>query len=209
MTMKILPTIVVCHLVWLLLLLLGLAQHVQSLATTITTISSVPLGTLQVYPVALGSLNLDVNNPDQIVRLLQSLPCDDNDSGATATMKKKTRILLDTAELYGKHQAEGALAKAVQKAGVQDKVVYSTKFAPKLQRSTPQSIVAACQASARRLQVDCIDLYQVHYTDSLLPLVQLGWTKEKDDIYWDGLANCYHQGLAANIGVCNYGPSMI
>jgi pyridoxine 4-dehydrogenase len=215
MTMKILPTIlVVGRLVeglLLLFLLLGLVQHVQSLATplpTTTTISSVPFGTLQVLPVALGSLNLDFNNLDQIVRLLQSLPRHVDKDGVTTTTTK-TKALLDTAEVYGNQQAEAALAKAVQLAGVQDQVVYSTKFAPQLQRTSPQSVVAACQTSARRLQVDCIDLYQVHYTDSLLPLVQLGWTKEKDDIYWNGLADCYHSGLAANIGVCNYGPSMI
>jgi pyridoxine 4-dehydrogenase len=216
MTMKILLTIIlVGRLVvgLLLLLLLGLVQHVKSLATpppptTTTTISSVPLGTLQVFPVALGSLNLDFNNPDHIVRLLQSLPRHVDNDGVT-TMTTTTKTLLDTAEVYGNHQAEAALAKAVQLAGVQDQVVYSAKFAPQLQRSSPQSIVAACQASARRLQVDCIDLYQVHYTDSLLPLVQLGWTKEKDDIYWNGLADCYHSGFAANIGVCNYGPSML
>ena len=30
-----------------------------------------------------------------------------------------------------------------------------------------------------------------------------------DEAYWDGLAECYHEGLVANVGVCNYGPTMV
>ena len=163
------------------------------------------LGTLEITPIALGTLNLfNSNNNDndakdqtsRIQELLQSLP---------------QSTLIDTAEIYGpsNNQGEKDLRKAIQNAGVCDDVFIATKFAPQQFRNTPKSIVEACQKSCHRLGVNCLDLYQIHYEDSLLPFVQLGITKPKDDIYWDGLAECYHQGLVANVGVCNYGPTMI
>ena len=169
----------------------------------------VPLGSLSVSPVALGSLNLfgnndavgkrngdNNNNKSAVVELLQGLPAS---------------TLLDTAEIYGKDQAEAALGAAIREVGVGKLDVYiATKFAPQFQRSTPESIVAACRDSIQRLGVnDAIDLYQVHYADNLRPLVAMGLSKEQDEVYWDGLAECYHSGLARNVGVCNYGPVML
>ena len=31
----------------------------------------------------------------------------------------------------------------------------------------------------------------------------------KDTIYWDGIVECYHRGLINNVGVCNYGPTLL
>jgi len=31
----------------------------------------------------------------------------------------------------------------------------------------------------------------------------------KNSIYWDGLAECYNKGLVKNVGVCNYGPTLL
>lgn len=45
--------------------------------------------------------------------------------------------------------------------------------------------------------------------DIVHPLRFLGVDRPKDEIYWDGLAECYHQGLVANVGVCNYGPTLV
>ena len=30
-----------------------------------------------------------------------------------------------------------------------------------------------------------------------------------DEIYWEGLAKCYHEGLVKYVGVCNYGPQNV
>jgi pyridoxine 4-dehydrogenase len=119
--------------------------------------------------------------------------------------------LIDTAEKYLKGNAEVVVREAVQQAGLVfgESVFCATKFAPGPFRTDSASVVKACLESAQRLGVDRIDLYQIHYADKLQTCVQLGLAKEKDDIYWDGLAECYHQGLAANVGVCNYGPTMI
>jgi pyridoxine 4-dehydrogenase len=67
-------------------------------------------------------------------------------------------------------------------------------------------VVDACKASASRLGVDQIPLYQIHFPDIIQPLKAFGRENCKDELYWEGLAECYQSGLAANVGVSNYGP---
>ena len=37
----------------------------------------------------------------------------------------------------------------------------------------------------------------------------LGFDKYHDKVYWDGLAECPRKGLAKNVGVSNYGPTLV
>lgn len=89
--------------------------------------------------------------------------------------------------------------------------IIATKFTPSPWRTSVQSVVDACEDSRRRLGVDQIDLYQLHMPDIVQPFNRLvpGSTKAKDEIYWEGLAECYKRGLVKNIGVCNYGPTLV
>lgn len=41
------------------------------------------------------------------------------------------------------------------------------------------------------------------------PLRFLGFDQAYDQVYWDGLAECYHRGLVNNVGVSNYGPTLV
>ena len=42
------------------------------------------------------------------------------------------------------------------------------------------------------------------------PMRYLGFdTASYDKVYWDGLAECYHRGLVKNVGVSNYGPTLV
>lgn len=41
------------------------------------------------------------------------------------------------------------------------------------------------------------------------PLRAFGKVDIKDKIYWDGIAECYNRGLIKNVGVCNYGPTLV
>lgn len=41
------------------------------------------------------------------------------------------------------------------------------------------------------------------------PLRAFGVDKTYDEVYWDGLAECYHRGLVKNVGVSNYGPTLV
>jgi len=50
---------------------------------------------------------------------------------------------------------------------------------------------------------------RTHRTEPKQPLRFLGFDKSNDVAYWDGLAECYHRGLVKNVGVSNYGPTLV
>lgn len=85
----------------------------------------------------------------------------------------------------------------------------ASKFTPLPWRTTAQSVVDACEQSRQNLGVEQIDLYQIHMPDIVKPFRFLGNDQSNDEIYWDGLAECYHRGLVKNVGVCNYGPTLV
>lgn len=85
----------------------------------------------------------------------------------------------------------------------------ATKIAPTPWRGDAQSIVDACRASAARLSVDRVALMQVHMPDIIQPFAAFGYENRREEAHWDGLAECYHSGLAANVGVSNYGPTLL
>jgi pyridoxine 4-dehydrogenase len=87
--------------------------------------------------------------------------------------------------------------------------IVATKFTPSPWRNTKESVVEACEQSMRRLGVDSIDLYQLHMPDIVQPFKRFGVESNKDEIYWEGLAECYNRGLVKNVGVCNYGPTLL
>ena len=103
--------------------------------------------------------------------------------------------------------------KLLERSGSRNKdslaPVVATKFTPSPWRTTAQSVVEACEQSCQRLGVDEIDLYQLHMPDIVQPLRFVGLGESKDEVYWDGIAECYHRGLVANVGVCNYGPTLL
>lgn len=68
--------------------------------------------------------------------------------------------LIDTAELYGDGASEELVAEAI--AGRRDRVFLVTKVLPG-NASSRKKIVAACEASLRRLRVDHVDLYLLHW----------------------------------------------
>jgi pyridoxine 4-dehydrogenase len=168
---------------------------------------SVPLGTLSVAPIALGTLN-HFDTLETTMAKLTALP---------------PNTLIDTAELYG--DAERILGQAVAELPNlrwgENGLYSASKFGPPLSfgiglgGDASKLIVSACRKSADRLGVDCIDLYQIHYSDELVqPFAGLLGQRDtnlhlRDEAYWDGLATCYETGLAANVGVCNYGPTMV
>jgi pyridoxine 4-dehydrogenase len=45
--------------------------------------------------------------------------------------------------------------------------------------------------------------------DIVKPFRFLGLSDPIDEIYWEGLAECYHRGLVKNVGVCNYGSTLV
>src|SRR6267378_3849342 len=67
--------------------------------------------------------------------------------------------LIDTAEMYASGGAERVVGEAI--AGRRDQVFVVTKFYP--QNATREGMAAACDRSLRRLDVEQIDLYLLHW----------------------------------------------
>jgi 1-deoxyxylulose-5-phosphate synthase len=82
--------------------------------------------------------------------------------------------MIDTADVYGNGVSEGLLGKAIQ--GHRDELVIATKVGmrmgdgPNEHGSSRRRVISGCEASLRRLQIDAIDLYQIHTFDPLTPL---------------------------------------
>jgi diketogulonate reductase-like aldo/keto reductase len=71
--------------------------------------------------------------------------------------------LIDTAEMYGDGASEELVADAIK--GRRDRVFIVTKVLPG-NATSRKKIVAACEGSLRRLDVETIDLYLLHWRQS-------------------------------------------
>ncbi|KAJ6729156.1 AFLATOXIN B1 ALDEHYDE REDUCTASE [Salix viminalis] len=84
--------------------------------------------------------------------------------------------LLDTSDIYGPHTNEILLGKALKAGGLRERVELATKFGVSFDdgtaevRGDPAYVRAACEASLKRLQLDCIDLYYQHRIDTSVPI---------------------------------------
>ncbi|KAJ8645852.1 hypothetical protein MRB53_007600 [Persea americana] len=81
---------------------------------------------------------------------------------------------LDTSDIYGPFTNELLLGKALK--GMRKEVELATKFGFRFAdgkweiRGDPAYVRAACEASLKRLDVDCIDLYYQHRIDTRIPI---------------------------------------
>eukprot|EP00445_Apocalathium_hangoei_P002562 CAMPEP_0203859808 /NCGR_PEP_ID=MMETSP0359-20131031/12064_1 /ASSEMBLY_ACC=CAM_ASM_000338 /TAXON_ID=268821 /ORGANISM="Scrippsiella Hangoei, Strain SHTV-5" /LENGTH=486 /DNA_ID=CAMNT_0050776789 /DNA_START=139 /DNA_END=1599 /DNA_ORIENTATION=+ len=135
--------------------------------------------------------------------------------------------LFDTAERYGA-KAHALVPAALAALGLPVKNDYlggdtetllgewtsssstvMTKFAPTPWRGDAKAVVEACRGSAARLGRESVDLMQVHMPDIIQPFAAFGVENRREEAHWDGLAECYHEGLAKNVGVSNYGPTLL
>ena len=127
------------------------------------------------------------------------------DAGVTA---------IDTAPIYGCGISERVVGKAIKDR--RDSVVIATKCGlrwdtdegtdPWSVKDThgkeitvrhnlkPASIIYECEQSLKRLGVDVIDLYQIHWPDSSTPF----------DESWNAMVRLQHEGKVKAIGVSNY-----
>jgi pyridoxine 4-dehydrogenase len=177
------------------------------------------IGDLDVPTVGIGTISWSSKSLTTLKNLeLQSL---------TKEAYRSDAALFDTAERYGSHlktaiglgwgETEQLLQKLLHSEvnaasnynSSKLKPVVATKFTPSPWRNTVESVVKACEESRDRLGVDQIDLYQLHMPDIVQPLKGFGIGNNKDEIYWEGLAECYKRGLVKNVGVCNYGPTLL
>lgn len=95
--------------------------------------------------------------------------------------------MIDTAPAYGSGYSETIVGRAI--AGKRDKVIVATKCT-----ADAKTIHEQADASLKRLGVDCIDLYQVHYPSAEIPICEtIG-----------AVAELQKQGKIRYIGVSNF-----
>src|SRR5437762_8011269 len=75
--------------------------------------------------------------------------------------------LIDTAEMYGEGASEELIGEAIH--GRRDRVYLVSKVYP--HNAGRRAAIAACDRSRKRLGVDCIDLYLLHWRGSV-PLAE-------------------------------------
>ncbi|CAL5337073.1 hypothetical protein CsSME_00020176 [Camellia sinensis var. sinensis] len=111
---------------------------------------------------------------------------------------------LDTSDFYGPHTNEILLGKAL-KGGMRDKVELASKFGihfangKRENRGDPGYVRAACEASLKRLDMDCIDLYYQHRIDTRVPV----------EITMGELKKLVEEGKIKYIGLSEASPSTI
>jgi aryl-alcohol dehydrogenase-like predicted oxidoreductase len=111
---------------------------------------------------------------------------------------------IDTAAVYGLGHSEEVVARAVEGRSPrpyvftkcernwgEDRIIYKSLKADSIRRE--------CENSLRRLRVDVIDLYQVH------------WPEPDEDLEegWGALARLQQEGKVRWIGVSNFNPSQM
>jgi aryl-alcohol dehydrogenase-like predicted oxidoreductase len=107
--------------------------------------------------------------------------------------------LFDVADIYAEGQAELVLGKALKELP-REQIVVATKCywrmwpGPLGEGLSKKHIVAACEASLRRLDIDYIDLYQVHHPDPTTPIEE---TMAALDLL-------VHQGKVLYLGCSNF-----
>ncbi|MBI4375227.1 MAG: aldo/keto reductase [Elusimicrobia bacterium] len=110
--------------------------------------------------------------------------------------------LFDVADIYGLGHAECILAKGLGRR--RKEVVIATKFGVRWDAQTRHTFKdissgyarKALEASLRRLRLDCIPLYQVHWPDGTTPI---------EDVL-EELDRCRKAGKLRAIGMCNFDP---
>lgn len=126
---------------------------------------------------------------------------------------------IDTAPIYGMGLSEKIVAKAIK--GRPQKAVISTKCGLRWnshegsdpwetedaqgnsllvrQNSKPQSILQECEESLKRLEVDAIDIYFIHWPDATTPIEES----------WNTMLELKRAGKVKSIGVSNYDLNQI
>jgi len=97
--------------------------------------------------------------------------------------------LIDSAEMYGEGGAEEVVGEAI--AGRRDEVFLVSKVYP--HNADRRGVQAACERSLRRMKVDCIDLYLLHWRGNV-PLAET----------LEAFVRLREQGKIRDFGVSNF-----
>ena len=104
----------------------------------------------------------------------------------------------DTAEIYGLGESERLIGRFLQQGN--GKIQIATKYFPLPWRFNSQAVAEALSDSLKRLQVEQVDLYQVHMPFSFF----MG-----QDTLMEALASEVKRGRILSVGVSNYSATQM
>jgi len=113
--------------------------------------------------------------------------------------------LIDTAPIYGHGRAEEIIGKAMRRHGAREKFYIATKAGLEwnssgvFANSTPARLRQEFDDSLRRLGTDYIDLYQIHWPDTTIPIESAA----------EVFLALYESGKIRAIGVSNFSPAQM
>lgn len=149
---------------------------------------------LRVFPIGLGCASLSGSygpaDEDEGVRVIHAAL----DHGVT---------FFDTSDKYGWGHNEELIARAL--AGRRSSAIIATKFGnvngrrDRVADGRPEHVMAACEASLKRLRTDVIDLYYQHRIDPAVPIEETV----------GAMATLIKQGKVRAIGLCEVNPSTL
>ena len=131
-----------------------------------------------------------------------------NDTESIATINEALDQgvnFLDTADMYGPFKNEVLVGQAIK--GRREEVVLATKFGNQRAEDgsmiringEPEYVVAACDASLKRLGVDYIDLYYQHRVDRTVPIEET----------WGAMKSLVEAGKVRHLGISEASPATI
>lgn len=114
--------------------------------------------------------------------------------------------LIDTAPAYGLGKSEEIVGKALKNYGDRDKLIIATKVGLQWdenknikRNSSKERIFKEIDESLKRLQLDYIDIYQIHWPDRSVPFEETA----------EAMNNLLDQGKIKSIGVSNFSVKQI
>lgn len=113
--------------------------------------------------------------------------------------------LIDTAPVYGFGKSEEIVGRALSGYRQRDKVIIATKVGLEwrndstFRNSSRRRIFQEIEDSLRRLKTDYIDIYQVHWPDSIVRIEETA----------EAMAFLHQKAKIRAIGVSNYAPKQI
>jgi len=138
-------------------------------------------------------------------------PQDDEDSVRAITHAVGRGVnWIDTAAVYGLGRSEEVVGRAVAAIPAADRPLVFTKcglkwdaanpMTPAIRNSTPATLRLDVENSLRRLSVDRIDLFQIHWPDDLGTPVEDSWGE---------MARFVDEGKVRAIGVSNFNVALL
>lgn len=126
-----------------------------------------------------------------------------NDKDSFSVLEEAIKVginLIDTAPVYGQGHSEEVIGEFLKGSKVREKIILATKVGLSWQKGkvyrdlSRKRMRQEIDESRRRLKVDYIDIYQVHWPD---PNTPIGETAET-------MYEFYNKGIIKAIGVSNY-----